>query len=48
MPVEKAIETLTRLGLVSESIIDVRIRLQVLPCLEAYKALKERWNSLLS
>lgn len=47
MPVEKAINTLLRLGLVTEAPIDGRNRLQAIPCPEAHEALKERWNSLL-
>ncbi|KAF3430935.1 hypothetical protein FNV43_RR25665 [Rhamnella rubrinervis] len=47
MPVEKAINTLLRLGLVTEAPIDGRKRLRAVPCPEAYEALKERWNSLL-
>lgn len=47
MPVEKAINTLLRLGLATEASIDGRLRLQAVPCPEAYEALKERWNKLL-
>uniref|UniRef100_A0A803PBE7 Uncharacterized protein n=1 Tax=Cannabis sativa TaxID=3483 RepID=A0A803PBE7_CANSA len=48
MPVDKAISTLLRLGLATESSIDGRIILQAVPCSKAYEALKMRWNSLLS
>lgn len=48
MPVDKAISTLLRLGLATETSTDGRIRLQAVPCSEAYEALKKRWNSLLS
>lgn len=48
MPVEKAINTLLRLGLATETSIDGRIKLKAVPCPEAHEALKERWNSLLS
>ena len=48
MPVDKAISTLLRLGLATETPIDGRTRLQAVPCAEAYEALKTRWNSLLS
>ncbi|XP_020538554.1 uncharacterized protein LOC105642744 isoform X2 [Jatropha curcas] len=47
MPVEKAMNTLIRLGLVMETPIDGRIRLQAISCAKAEKVLKERWNSLL-
>lgn len=48
MPIDKAMDTLVRLGLVTETAIDGRIRMQALPCSPAYEALKQRWNSLLS
>lgn len=47
MPVDKALNTLVRLGLVMETPLDGRIRLQAVPCGKAHEALKERWNSLL-
>ena len=47
MPVDKAVNTLIRLGLVIEAPIDGRIRLRAIPCRKADEALKERWNSLL-
>ncbi|XP_034207730.1 uncharacterized protein LOC117621396 isoform X2 [Prunus dulcis] len=47
MPVDKAITTLLRLGLATETPIDGRISLQAISCSEAYESLKERWNSLL-
>ena len=47
MPVDKAINTLLRLGLVKQTSIDDRMRLQAIPCREAHEALKARWNSLL-
>ncbi|PON87710.1 hypothetical protein TorRG33x02_165540 [Trema orientale] len=47
MPVDKAIGTLLRLGLATETSADGRVRLQAVPCSEAYAALKKRWNSLL-
>ncbi|KAI4355916.1 hypothetical protein L6164_004641 [Bauhinia variegata] len=45
MPIDKAINTLLRLDLVTETCTD---GLQAVPCSNAYEALKERWNSLLS
>ncbi|XP_062110880.1 uncharacterized protein LOC133822522 [Humulus lupulus] len=47
MPVDKAVSTLLRLGLATESSIDGRIILQTVPCSKAYETLKTRWNSLL-
>lgn len=47
MPIDKAMDTLLRLGLVTETAIDGRIELQALPCSQAYDALKQRWDSLL-
>ncbi|KAJ0053828.1 hypothetical protein Pint_00716 [Pistacia integerrima] len=47
MPIDKAVNILVRLGMVSETSIDGRSRLQATPCSEACEALKERWNGLL-
>ncbi|KAH1073832.1 hypothetical protein J1N35_026160 [Gossypium stocksii] len=47
MPVDKAVNTLVRLGLVTETIGDGRLKLQAIPCPKAYEALKYRWESLL-
>ncbi|XP_027339738.1 uncharacterized protein LOC113853530 isoform X2 [Abrus precatorius] len=47
MPIDKALKTLLRLGLATETCIDGRHGLLAIPCREAYEALKERWNSLL-
>ncbi|KAL5570231.1 hypothetical protein UlMin_026806 [Ulmus minor] len=47
MPIDKAISTLLRLGLATETHIHGRTRLQAIPCPEAYENLKQRWNSLL-
>ncbi|GMP32784.1 hypothetical protein CsSME_00006382 [Camellia sinensis var. sinensis] len=47
MPVDKALDTLMRLGLVTEKLVDQKIRLQAIPCPKAYDILKQRWNSLL-
>ncbi|XP_040999933.1 uncharacterized protein LOC121246027 isoform X7 [Juglans microcarpa x Juglans regia] len=47
MPIDKAIDTLMRLGLVTETSIDGSNRLRAVPCPKAYEGLKERWNSLL-
>ncbi|XP_010523859.1 PREDICTED: uncharacterized protein LOC104802107 isoform X2 [Tarenaya hassleriana] len=47
MRVEKAVSTLMRLGLVTETMVEGKARLQAVPCPQAYAALKDRWNSLL-
>lgn len=47
MRVEKAISTLVRLGLVTETLIDGKTNLQAVPCPQAYVSLKEIWNGLL-
>ncbi|KAG2720774.1 hypothetical protein I3760_02G050800 [Carya illinoinensis] len=47
MPIDEAIDTLMRLGLVTETSIDGSNRLQAVPCPKAYEGLKERWNGLL-
>ncbi|KAK7270592.1 hypothetical protein RJT34_25881 [Clitoria ternatea] len=48
MPIDKALNTLLRLGLAAETCIDGRRGLLATPCPKAYEALKERWSSLLS
>ncbi|KAK7389349.1 hypothetical protein VNO78_24274 [Psophocarpus tetragonolobus] len=48
MPIDKALNTLLRLGLATETCMDGRCGLLAVPCPKAYEALKERWNSLLS
>ncbi|XP_077245603.1 DUF3754 family protein, putative (DUF3754) isoform X5 [Tasmannia lanceolata] len=47
MPIDKALCTLLRLGLVTEVPLEGNYRLQALPCSKAYEALKQRWDSLL-
>lgn len=47
MPVDKAVNTLVRLGLVLERAVDGKIGVQAIPCLEAHEVLKQRWRSLL-
>ncbi|XP_045807112.1 uncharacterized protein LOC123899896 isoform X1 [Trifolium pratense] len=47
MPIDKALNTLLRLNLATETCIDGRHGLLAIPCRQAYEALKERWNSLL-
>ncbi|KAF8106976.1 hypothetical protein N665_0129s0045 [Sinapis alba] len=47
MRVEKALSTLVRLGLVTETLIDGKTKLQAVPCPQAYVSLKEIWNGLL-
>lgn len=50
MPIDNAIETLSRLGLVTETEADAdgRIRVQAVSCGKAYEALKQQWNNLLT
>lgn len=54
MPVDKAMDTLVRLGLVTEAEEEVSVDgksgrlLRAIPCFEAYEILKQRWNSLLN
>ncbi|KAF9603759.1 hypothetical protein IFM89_037845 [Coptis chinensis] len=47
MPVNNAINTLLRLGLVTEVATDGITRLHALPCSEGYEALKRYWDLLL-
>jgi len=47
MPIDKALNTLLRLGLATETCIDGKRGLLAIPCPKAYEALKERWNILL-
>ncbi|XP_062154883.1 uncharacterized protein LOC133862961 isoform X4 [Alnus glutinosa] len=49
MPIDKAINTLVRLGLVvtETDAIDASDGVQAVPCPKAYEGLKERWNCLL-
>ncbi|XP_057422529.1 uncharacterized protein LOC130716577 isoform X2 [Lotus japonicus] len=47
MPIDKALNTLLRLSLATETCIDGRHGFLAIPCPQAYVALKERWNSLL-
>ncbi|GAU34853.1 hypothetical protein TSUD_259330 [Trifolium subterraneum] len=47
MPIDKALNTLLRLNLATETCIDGRHGLLAIPCPQAYEALKERWSSLL-
>ncbi|KAK6161599.1 hypothetical protein DH2020_004980 [Rehmannia glutinosa] len=48
MPVDKAIKTLVRLGLVIDKVVDGQIVLQAIPCNSAYHILRNRWNSLIN
>ncbi|KAA8520804.1 hypothetical protein F0562_014924 [Nyssa sinensis] len=48
MPVDKAMDTLVRLGLVTEKALDGKIGLHAIPCPQACEVLKQRWNSLLN
>ncbi|XP_068650503.1 uncharacterized protein [Aristolochia californica] len=47
MPIDKAMDTLLRLGLVNEVPIEGKTILQPIPCSKAYEALKRRWDNLL-
>lgn len=48
MPIENAINTLLRLDIVKETQINESVGLNALPSREAYKALKGRWDDLIS
>lgn len=48
MAIDNAIETLSRLGLVTQADADGRIRVQAVGCGKAYEALKQHWNTLLT
>ncbi|KAK6161618.1 hypothetical protein DH2020_004999 [Rehmannia glutinosa] len=48
MPVDKAIKTLVRLGLVIDKVVDGQIVPQAIPCSSAYHILRNRWNSLIN
>ncbi|KAK6161628.1 hypothetical protein DH2020_005009 [Rehmannia glutinosa] len=48
MPVDKAIKTLVRLGLVIDNVVDGQIVPQAIPCSSAYHILRNRWNSLIN
>lgn len=48
MPVDKAVETLTRLGLLSEILVEGKIILKVLPSSDAFETLRDRWIGLLA
>ncbi|CAL0332119.1 unnamed protein product [Lupinus luteus] len=48
MPIDKALNTLLRLSLATETCVDGRHGVMAIPCPKAYESLKERWNSLLS
>ena len=51
MAIDKAIETLSRLGLVvsqREAEVDGGVRVQAVGCEKAYEALKQHWNGLLT
>ena len=47
MPIDKAIETLVRLGLVMELPTNGGSSVVGVPCSEAYEILRGRWDSLL-
>ncbi|CAN4096709.1 unnamed protein product [Withania somnifera] len=47
LPVDKAISTLVRLGIVTQDSLNGHTELQAVPCFKAYEILKEHWNSLL-
>ncbi|XP_055802688.1 uncharacterized protein LOC129871739 isoform X2 [Solanum dulcamara] len=47
MPVDKAISTLVRLGIVTQDSLNGHTELQAVPCFKAYEILKQHWNSLL-
>ncbi|KAL3341550.1 hypothetical protein AABB24_025880 [Solanum stoloniferum] len=47
MPVDKAISTLVRLGIVTQDCLNGHTELQAVPCFKAHEILKQHWNSLL-
>lgn len=47
MPVEKVIDTLLRLGLVVEKLVDGQLLVQPIPCSRACVILRNRWNTLI-
>ncbi|XP_015070580.1 uncharacterized protein LOC107014959 isoform X1 [Solanum pennellii] len=47
MPVDKAISTLVRLGIVRQDCLNGHTELQAVPCFKAHEILKQHWNSLL-
>ncbi|XP_028772065.1 uncharacterized protein LOC114729242 isoform X2 [Neltuma alba] len=48
MSIDKAVNTLQRLSLATETVIDGRPQLVATPCSMAYEALQQRWNNLLT
>ncbi|KAK4798148.1 hypothetical protein SAY86_030474 [Trapa natans] len=46
IPIDKAMDTLLRLGLVTETCTSGSTALQAIPCPQAYGALKDRWSNL--
>lgn len=48
MPIDKAVNTLVRLGLVKEKTVGGKTGLHAIPCPKACEILKQRWNSLMS
>ncbi|XWS76771.1 hypothetical protein CRYUN_Cryun01aG0206300 [Craigia yunnanensis] len=46
MPVDKVLNTLVRLGIVTETSVDGRLKLQAIPCPKAYEAIRDRWYGL--
>lgn len=47
MPVDKAMDTLMRLGLVSEFPLEANFTAEAISCSQACDTLRKRWNSLL-
>ncbi|XP_010941110.1 uncharacterized protein [Elaeis guineensis] len=47
MPIDKAVDTLLRLELVTEFPLERSLQLEALPCSEACKTLRKRWDGLL-
>ncbi|XP_072995096.1 uncharacterized protein [Typha latifolia] len=47
MPINSAMDTLLRLGLLIEIPVDKNLKIVALPCSKACEILKKRWNSLL-
>ncbi|XP_015165114.1 uncharacterized protein [Solanum tuberosum] len=47
MPVDKAVSTLVRLGIVTQDCLNGHTELQAVPCFKAHEILKKHWNTLL-
>lgn len=46
MPVDTAVNTLVRLGLAREAVVDGEFGVHAIPCLEANEVLRRRWRGM--